>query len=49
MHFALNLLRIKNLYVFRALLAHPQEVQWKYNRATANWHYTQAIYQMLFV
>jgi hypothetical protein len=26
MHFSLNLLRIKGLYMFRALLAHPQEV-----------------------
>jgi hypothetical protein len=26
MHFFFNLLRIKGLYVFRALLAHPQEV-----------------------
>jgi hypothetical protein len=25
MHFQLNLLRIKNLYMFRTLLAHPQE------------------------
>jgi hypothetical protein len=25
MHFSLNLLRIKGLYMFRALLAHPQE------------------------
>jgi hypothetical protein len=25
MHFLLNLLRIKGLYMFRALLAHPQE------------------------
>jgi hypothetical protein len=26
MHVLLNLLRIKGLYMFRALLAHPQEV-----------------------
>jgi hypothetical protein len=26
MHFLFNLLRIKRLYMFRALLAHPQEV-----------------------
>jgi hypothetical protein len=26
MHFLFNLLRIKSLYMFRALLAHPQEV-----------------------
>jgi hypothetical protein len=25
MHFVFNLLRIKDLYMFRALLAHPQE------------------------
>jgi hypothetical protein len=25
MHFLFNLLRIKGLYMFRALLAHPQE------------------------
>jgi hypothetical protein len=27
MHFLLNLLRIKGLYMFRALLSHPQEAQ----------------------
>jgi hypothetical protein len=26
MHFLFNLLRINGLYIFRALLAHPQEV-----------------------
>jgi hypothetical protein len=26
MHYLFNLLRIKGLYMFRALLAHPQEV-----------------------
>jgi hypothetical protein len=26
MHFPFNLLRIKGLYMFRALVAHPQEV-----------------------
>jgi hypothetical protein len=26
MHFSLSLLRIKGLYMFRTLLAHPQEV-----------------------
>jgi hypothetical protein len=46
MHFAFNLLRIKGLYMFPALLAHPQEaphkrhlvycVQFHCNRATAN-------------
>jgi hypothetical protein len=29
MHFSFNLLRIKSLYMFRALLAHPQKVQHK--------------------
>jgi hypothetical protein len=29
MHFLFNLLRIKGLYMFRALLAHPQEVLYK--------------------
>jgi hypothetical protein len=29
MHFLFNLLRIKGLYMFRALLAHPQEVRHK--------------------
>jgi hypothetical protein len=28
-HFSFNLLRIKSLYMFRALLAHPQEVMHK--------------------
>jgi hypothetical protein len=42
MHFSFNLLRIKGLYMFRAILAHPQEarLQWMQfhcNRATANW------------
>jgi hypothetical protein len=31
MHFSFNLLRIKGLYVFRALFAHPQEVLYKRN------------------
>jgi hypothetical protein len=31
MHFLLNLLRIKGLYMFRALIAHPQEVLHKGN------------------
>jgi hypothetical protein len=48
MHFAFNLFRIKDLYMFRALLAHPQEgIHW--NRATANWHNTHARHQMPFV
>jgi hypothetical protein len=29
MHFLLNLLRIKGIYMFRALLAHPQEALYK--------------------
>jgi hypothetical protein len=29
MHFSFNLLRIKGLYMFRALLAHPQELIYK--------------------
>jgi hypothetical protein len=29
MHFSFNLLRIKDLYMFRALLAHPQEAPYK--------------------
>jgi hypothetical protein len=29
MHFILNLLRINGLYMFRALIAHPQEVLYK--------------------
>jgi hypothetical protein len=31
MHFLFNLLRIKGLYMFQALLAHPQEVLHKWN------------------
>jgi hypothetical protein len=31
MHFSFNLLRIKDLYMFRALLAHPQEALHKRN------------------
>jgi hypothetical protein len=30
MHFFIHLLRIKDLYMFRALLAHPQEVLYKW-------------------
>jgi hypothetical protein len=29
MHFLFSLLRMKDLYMFRALLAHPQEVLYK--------------------
>jgi hypothetical protein len=38
MHFSFNLLRIKGLYMFRALLAHPQEARFQFHchRATAN-------------
>jgi hypothetical protein len=35
MHFLFSLLRIKGLYKFRALLAHPQEVYTNYNWYTA--------------
>jgi hypothetical protein len=31
MHFLFSLLRIKGLYMFRALLAHPQEALYKQN------------------
>jgi hypothetical protein len=34
MQFLFNLLRIKGLYVFRGLLAHPQEVLYKRQTAT---------------
>jgi hypothetical protein len=40
MHFLCSLLRIKGLYMFRAVLAHPQEVQ-----PTVN---ALAIYQVSF-
>jgi hypothetical protein len=62
MHFLFNLLRINGLYMFRALLAHPQEALHKRHLvyclrvaatrptlAAANWHNTQAIYQVPFV
>jgi hypothetical protein len=38
-HFSFNLLRIKDFYMLRALLAHPQEAlhkQFHCNRGTAN-------------
>jgi hypothetical protein len=31
MHFSFNLLRIKGLYMFRALLAHPHEAMHKWH------------------
>jgi hypothetical protein len=61
MNFLFSLLRIKGLYMFRAILAHSQEalhkrhlvycvrVMFHCNRGTANWHYTKAIYQVPFV
>jgi hypothetical protein len=57
MHFLFNLLRIKGLYMFRALLAHPQEalhkhvcyVSWLHHPVAANWHNTHAIYQVPLV
>jgi hypothetical protein len=40
MQFLLNLLRIKGLYMFRALLAHPQlaapGLKWNFNPGAAN-------------
>jgi hypothetical protein len=48
MHFLFNLLRIKGLYMFRALLAHPP-VEWNSNPSAANRHTTHAVYQLLFV
>jgi hypothetical protein len=51
MHFLFSLLRIKGLYMFQALLAHPQEalnkrhLEWNANRH----HHTHAIYQVPFV
>jgi hypothetical protein len=48
MHFLFNLLRIKGLYMFRALLAHPQEAL-HFNPGAANWHNTHAIYQVPLV
>jgi hypothetical protein len=61
MHFLFNLLRIKGLYMFRALLAHLQEALHKQhlvygmrfmfhsNPDAANWHNTHAVYQVSFV
>jgi hypothetical protein len=50
MHFSFSLLKIKGFYMFRALLAHPQEavprLQFQCNRGRANWYYTHAIYQV---
>jgi hypothetical protein len=36
MHFSFNLLRIKGLYMFRALLAHPQDKLWHGYSETAS-------------
>jgi hypothetical protein len=45
MHILFSLLRIKGLYMFRTLLAHPQEVLNKrhlvYYMRVANWQHTQ--------
>jgi hypothetical protein len=57
MHFLFSLLRIKALYMFRALLAHPQEVLHKpyfvncvsSAPGAANGHNKHAIYQVPFV
>jgi hypothetical protein len=49
---SLNLLIIKGLYIFQALLSQPQEAQHKrhlVHSVRTNWHYTHAIYQMPFV
>jgi hypothetical protein len=57
-HFLFNSLRIKGLYIFLALLAHPQKAIYKQqlvycvglmfhsNPGAANWHNTHAIYQV---
>jgi hypothetical protein len=53
MHFLFSLLRIKDLYMFRALLADPQEVVHKRHLVycvrviSANGHNTHAIYEEL--
>jgi hypothetical protein len=61
MHFLFSLLTINGLYMFRALLAHSQEVlhkrhlvkvelfQFHFNPGAANWYNTHAIYQMPLV
>jgi hypothetical protein len=61
MHYLFNLLRIKALYMFRALLANLQEALhkqhvvrvycciWNSNPGAANRHNTRALYQVLFV
>jgi hypothetical protein len=55
-HFLLSLLRIKRLYMFQALLAHPRKALHKrcvvyqlIAPGAANWHNTHAIYQVSFV
>jgi hypothetical protein len=53
MHVLFSLLRFKGLYIFQALLAHPQEdapgLEWNSNPGAANWQNTHAIYQVPFV
>jgi hypothetical protein len=61
MLFLFSLLRIKDLYMFRAILAHPQEVLHSITwyiacvlcqlaaSGAANQHSTHAIYQVQFV
>jgi hypothetical protein len=39
MHFSFNLLRVKSLYMFQALLAHPQEAMHK-------WHLVYCVHIM---
>jgi hypothetical protein len=41
MHFLFSLLRINGLYMFRALLAHPQEVHTSWT-----WYITCVLYQL---
>jgi hypothetical protein len=45
MHISFNLFRIKGLYMFRALLAYPQEALNKRhsNRGSANWQHERNI------
>jgi hypothetical protein len=45
MHFLFNLLRIKGLYLFRALLAHPQEALHKRQLAAPGLEFTPVLVQ----
>jgi hypothetical protein len=45
-HSPLNLLSIKSLYIFRALLAHPQEALYRRRYIGGAWHIAYVLCQL---